>query len=62
MCVELGITHFVDDRAEVLESLLGVVPHLYLFGLQSRGPTDGMVAVPTRSDAERAITDSLLAS
>jgi hypothetical protein len=28
---DLGITHFVDDRAEVLSYLQGVVPHLYLF-------------------------------
>ncbi len=28
---KLGITHFVDDRAEVLGHMVGVVPHLYLF-------------------------------
>ena len=27
----LGITHFVDDRAEVLNYMIGVVPNLYLF-------------------------------
>jgi hypothetical protein len=34
ICRELGITHFVDDRLEVLGHLIGVVPHLYL--LESR--------------------------
>ena len=33
-CEELGITHFVDDRMEVLEHLRGLVPKLYLFGEQ----------------------------
>jgi hypothetical protein len=31
ICQELGITHFVDDRLEVL-SYLDSVPHRYLFG------------------------------
>jgi hypothetical protein len=34
ICKELGITHFIDDRLEVLSHLVGAVPHLYLF--QSR--------------------------
>lgn len=33
-CRELGITHFIDDRLDVLEHLRRVVPHLYLFGAQ----------------------------
>jgi hypothetical protein len=32
--VELGLTHFVDDRSDVLAALVGAVPHLYLFGAQ----------------------------
>jgi hypothetical protein len=31
ICRELGLTHFIDDRLEVLSHLLGTVPHLYLF-------------------------------
>lgn len=31
VCRELGITHFVDDRLEVLGYLHPMVPHLYLF-------------------------------
>jgi hypothetical protein len=36
-CRELGITHFIDDRTDVLEPMLGVVQHLYLFGPQRPG-------------------------
>lgn len=27
----LGVTHFVDDRAEILETMVGLVPNLYQF-------------------------------
>jgi hypothetical protein len=33
-CRQLKITHFIDDRADVLEAMRGHVPHLYLFGEQ----------------------------
>ena len=33
-CKQLKITHFVDDRLDVLEHLNGRVEHLYLFGEQ----------------------------
>ncbi|MCB1607035.1 MAG: hypothetical protein KDI71_08695 [Xanthomonadales bacterium] len=36
-CRELGLTHFVDDRQDVLGYLAGVVQHRYLFGPQRRG-------------------------
>jgi hypothetical protein len=32
--IDLGLTHFIDDRADVLQALAGAVPHLYLFGSQ----------------------------
>jgi hypothetical protein len=32
ICAELSITHFIDDRAEVLQPMRGTVPHLFLFG------------------------------
>ncbi len=35
-CRELGITHFIDDRMDVLSHLRDSVPHLYLFGEQPR--------------------------
>lgn len=31
ICAELGVTHFVDDRFQIMGYLMGVVPHLYLF-------------------------------
>lgn len=31
ICLELGVTHFVDDRAEVLSHMIGQIPNLYLF-------------------------------
>lgn len=31
ICKELGITHFIDDRLEVLGYLIPYVEHLYLF-------------------------------
>lgn len=31
LCQELGVTHFVDDRLEVLSHLVGIVPTLVLF-------------------------------
>ncbi len=34
ICRQLGITHFIDDRLEVLGHMIGTVPHLYL--LRSR--------------------------
>lgn len=33
---QLKLTHFIDDRLDVLEHLRGIVPHLYLFGEQPR--------------------------
>lgn len=37
---ELGITHFVDDRAEVLEHMIGTVSHLYLFQELAKEPNE----------------------
>ena len=33
---ELELTHFIDDRYDVLKYLVGLVDHLYLFGPQPR--------------------------
>ena len=30
-CAELGITHFVDDKPDVIAAITPVVPHRYLF-------------------------------
>jgi len=33
-CLEIGATHFIDDRLDVLRHLRGHVSNLYLFGAQ----------------------------
>ncbi|MFG6414328.1 hypothetical protein ACG02S_10495 [Roseateles sp. DC23W] len=35
-CASLGITHFIDDRPDVLDHLEGVVTHRFLFGPQRK--------------------------
>ena len=37
ICKQLGITHFVDDRLDVLQPMIGIVSNLYLFGEQREG-------------------------
>lgn len=39
ICAELGLTHFIDDRIDVLAPMRGVVEHLHLFGTEP-GPAD----------------------
>jgi hypothetical protein len=41
-CAALGITHFIDDRTDVLEAMRGVVPNRYLFGPQHRPAPSGL--------------------
>jgi hypothetical protein len=50
--VELGLTHFVDDRFDVLSHLAGRVARLYLFGPQRRRSAQlpGMLATPRWAD------------
>lgn len=36
-CQQLRISHFIDDRLDVLGHLDGIVAHRYLFGLQKQG-------------------------
>jgi hypothetical protein len=43
----LGLTHFIDDRADVLHHLEGAVPSLYLFGHQKHPPPPFATLVPT---------------
>lgn len=56
-CRELGITHFIDDRVDVLEALSGIVPQRFLFGPQNAGRPipEGVVRVLTWPDALAAI-------
>jgi hypothetical protein len=41
----LGLTHFIDDRTDVLAHLRGVVPHLFLFGAQTEAIPEWVVHV-----------------
>ena len=35
-CATIGATHFIDDRLDVLDHLVGLVPRLYWFGHQAK--------------------------
>jgi hypothetical protein len=56
-CAEIGITHFIDDRYDVLKAMEGIVPNLYLFGPQQRGrsPIRWFTSTPTWADVARAL-------
>jgi hypothetical protein len=58
ICARLGVTHFVDDRADVLRAMIDVVPHRFLFG-GATPETRDWTAVPTWRDAEPAIEATL---
>jgi hypothetical protein len=60
-CAAIGATHFVDDRLDVLEHLLGQVPRLYWFGFQARAISGPSWAHPVRdwSEARTLILDQL---
>ena len=61
ICSKLGVTHFIDDRADVLRCMNGVVEHRYLFGPQKTAHTpDGMVALPTWDSVLPLIEATLL--
>jgi hypothetical protein len=38
---ELALTHFIDDKPDVIASLAGIVEHRYLFGAQTRPVPSG---------------------
>jgi hypothetical protein len=56
-CAEIGITHFIDDRYEVLKAMKGVVPNLYLFGPQRsrRTSTGWFTTTLTWDEVARAL-------
>jgi hypothetical protein len=53
ICEQLQITHFIDDRLDVLEPMRGSVKNRYLFGEQTCEIPDWVVHVP---DWRSAIT------
>ena len=54
-CRELAITHFIDDRADVLRHLEGIVAHRYLFGPQADPSPPGLVPVESWHGVPAAI-------
>lgn len=54
-CRELGITHFIDDRTDVLDAMAGVVLNRYLFGPQPSPAAPGMRHVGTWEDVAREL-------
>lgn len=68
VCAFLGITHFIDDRLDVLGHLEGVVAHRFWFAPSSEAATDaapatqmGVVPVTDWSDAEAKIRSTMKA-
>jgi hypothetical protein len=60
-CIELGLTHFVDDHPEVNHAIRGAVNHQFYFGPQAhRMPSHGE-HTPTWADVESKIRASLAA-
>lgn len=58
-CRKLGITHFIDDRPDVLGHLKGIVPHRFLFGPQKRPyPSADVVPVLSWAQAWSAVVDA----
>ncbi|CAM2961717.1 NADAR family protein [Skermania piniformis] len=60
-CVDLGVTHMIDDRLDVHTHLRGIVPNLYLFGIQpaTTRPPAWVTPVPNWEHAGNAIQASL---
>jgi hypothetical protein len=58
-CLELRLTHFVDDHPEVHTAIRGAVRYQYFFGPQ-RGPVPGYGChAPTWVDVERLVGPTL---
>jgi tRNA(Leu) C34 or U34 (ribose-2'-O)-methylase TrmL len=54
-CVELGLTHFVDDHPEVHAAIQGTVEHQYFFGPQQQPVPDYGTHTPTWQDVQRSL-------
>jgi hypothetical protein len=54
-CRELGLTHFIDDRTDVLDAMAGVVLNRYLFGPQPAPAARGMQHVATWDEVAREL-------
>lgn len=54
-CRELGISHFIDDRADVLQPMIGIVSNLFLFGPQRGHTPEHMRHVPAWRDVAQVM-------
>lgn len=62
LCADVGITHFIDDRLEVLSHLVKSVPHLYLFrpdDTEERG-FDAILPLVTRVESWSEVVSDIL--
>ena len=59
-CVELELTHFVDDHPEVHEAIRGAVQHQYFFGPQREPVPSYGVHTPTWPVALDLILDTIV--
>lgn len=59
IAADLGITHFVDDRADVIEHLAGVVPYRFLFDPSASTHPGDVISVEDWAQAEREIARTL---
>ena len=62
-CKQLKLTHFIDDRLDVLQHLEGLVPNLYLFGEQPKLDLipDWVTHVENWADTVESVADGLCA-
>ena len=58
-CLDLGLTHFVDDHPEVHAAIRGAVDHQYLFGPQRRPAPPYVRHTQTWADVERLVLPTL---
>ncbi|MFK3979638.1 hypothetical protein ACI2K4_04580 [Micromonospora sp. NPDC050397] len=59
-CLQLALTHFVDDHPEVHTAIRGAVVHQYFFGPQRRPVPGYGQHTPTWVDVERLVNRSLV--
>jgi tRNA(Leu) C34 or U34 (ribose-2'-O)-methylase TrmL len=58
-CLELGLTHFVDDHPDVHRAIRGATDHQYFFGPQRRPVPPNGTHCATWPDVESVIVKSL---
>lgn len=57
--VRLDLTHFVDDRLDVLHHLAGLVPERFVYGEQSARAPAGVIPCPSWAEVVRQVRASV---